>query len=603
MATEKETIILDLKVDQGSAISELEKTKKVIIGVKEEQQQLTKAYKAGEVAVDEYASESVRLEGILKKSQSEYNNIQKSVTGVKTQMDKLIDSNKKISSEFQNAANNIRVAGVSVGDLTTKLAAFAHPAVAVVGVVTALGAAYANSTVGAKDLSFASNQLSSAMSLLINDFGRLISSAEDGEGLISKGTNFLIESFGNYLARGFGSKLAAESKQLALIQEQLEDLQREEISVRSVAADRLGDNQEMLTTISLEQTTLNEKVHLYGEIIGNITKNEDELVDLKKRQLAFVNEQLAKDQENETLQTAQLNVKREIANIEKDADRKRQAIQRQEDNLLDTERKKTFELREQQRIQARRIGRGLTATDSTSFGGQTAEGQIAGEVDVTKAALNKIAQFREESREKEKDARDKATEEFIADQETRLLAASAASQALTTLAVTAFGENSAIAKATGITEAIVNTYTGATLALRSTPPPLSFALAALTIANGLASVAQITRAAGGGDFVTKGPALMMVGDNPGGRERVTVEPLSGRGQTRVSGNRIAMAGGGTLTTGFDDGGIVRNGATAQMQQAIMFTNAIKNLPPNVTSWREWADVNDRMISKTRVAEA
>lgn len=603
MATEKETIIIDLKVDQGSAITELEKTKKVIIGVKEEQQQLTKAYRAGEVAVDEYASESVRLEGILKKSQSEYNNIQKSVTGVKTQMDKLIDSNKKISSEFQNAASSIRVAGISVGDLTTKLAAFAHPAVAVVGVVTALGAAYANSTVGAKDLSFASNQLSSAVNILINDFGRLISSSEDGEGLISKGTNFLIESFGNYLARGFGSKLASESKQLALIQEQLEDLQREEIAVRSAGAERLGDNQEMLTTISLEQTSLNEKVHLYGEIIGNITKNEDELKDIKKRQLEFVNTQLEKDKENETLQTAVLSIKREIANIEKDAERKRQAIQRQEDNLLDTERKKTNELRKQQDIQDRRINRGLTGTDSTTFGDQTAEGKIASEVDATKSGLDKIAQYRDISREREKDAQDKATQEFIEDQETRLLAASAAAQALTTLAVTAFGQNSEIAKATGITEAIVNTYTGATLALRSTPPPLSFALAALTIANGLASVAQITRAAGGGDFVTKGPALMMVGDNPGGRERVTVEPLSGKGQTRVNGNRIAMAGGGTLTTGFDDGGIVRNGAVSQMQQALLFTNAIKNLPSPKVGVDEIITVMNRVQVKQSVASA
>jgi predicted nuclease with TOPRIM domain len=37
---------------------------------------------------------------------------------------------------------------------------------------------------------------------------------------------------------------------------------------------------------------------------------------------------------------------------------------------------------------------------------------------------------------------------------------------------------------------------------------------------------QITAAAQGVDFVTDGPQLLMVGDNPGGRERVTVEPTS-----------------------------------------------------------------------------
>ncbi len=55
-------------------------------------------------------------------------------------------------------------------------------------------------------------------------------------------------------------------------------------------------------------------------------------------------------------------------------------------------------------------------------------------------------------------------------------------------------------------------------------------------------------AAGGTDFTTRGPTLLIVGDNPGGRERVTVEPLSGRGQTRTYGNAVAMAGGGSIST-------------------------------------------------------
>ena len=40
------------------------------------------------------------------------------------------------------------------------------------------------------------------------------------------------------------------------------------------------------------------------------------------------------------------------------------------------------------------------------------------------------------------------------------------------------------------------------------------------IDRGLASFAE------GGDFITSGPKMMMVGDNPGGRERVQVTPLS-----------------------------------------------------------------------------
>jgi len=108
-------------------------------------------------------------------------------------------------------------------------------------------------------------------------------------------------------------------------------------------------------------------------------------------------------------------------------------------------------------------------------------------------------------------------------------------------------------------QAIVNTWLGVTSILKDeTLPTLlkPFAIAT-NIATGLGAVAQINKVnfggafAGGGDFYTKGPTLLMVGDNPGGVERVSVTPISGRGQTIANGNTIAMAGGGTLTTGMD----------------------------------------------------
>lgn len=67
---------------------------------------------------------------------------------------------------------------------------------------------------------------------------------------------------------------------------------------------------------------------------------------------------------------------------------------------------------------------------------------------------------------------------------------------------------------------------------------------------------KITRvaAAGGADFITSGPTQLTVGDNPGGRELVSVIPISGIGQTMVNGNRVAMAGGGTLLAAGQGGG-------------------------------------------------
>lgn len=119
-------------------------------------------------------------------------------------------------------------------------------------------------------------------------------------------------------------------------------------------------------------------------------------------------------------------------------------------------------------------------------------------------------------------------------------------------------EHTAFAKASAIAEGTINTYLGATKAIAQ-GGFAGIALAAVTIAAGLANVGKIIGVdavfGGGGDFITRGPTLLLVGDNPGGAERVTVEPLSGKGQTkifnpsRINGisNGIAMAGGGTLT--------------------------------------------------------
>jgi hypothetical protein len=80
--------------------------------------------------------------------------------------------------------------------------------------------------------------------------------------------------------------------------------------------------------------------------------------------------------------------------------------------------------------------------------------------------------------------------------------------------------------------AIIDTYAGANKAFAQ-GGVLGFISSAAVIAGGLANIAQIESqlaemgsAAHGADFVTSGPQMLMVGDNPGGAERVQVSPLS-----------------------------------------------------------------------------
>jgi hypothetical protein len=119
-----------------------------------------------------------------------------------------------------------------------------------------------------------------------------------------------------------------------------------------------------------------------------------------------------------------------------------------------------------------------------------------------------------------------------------------------------------------------------------------------------ANLALINRAAGGGDFVTTKPTMLLVGDNPGGRERVTVEPLSGRGQTKIhpGSGMVAMAGGGTLTAGSGTGIMsASREASSQFAQATALQQALRNMPAPVVSVKDINTVQGRVTVKDNIS--
>ena len=86
-----------------------------------------------------------------------------------------------------------------------------------------------------------------------------------------------------------------------------------------------------------------------------------------------------------------------------------------------------------------------------------------------------------------------------------------------------------VAKRLAQSQAVIDTWAAGNKALASAPPPWNFVAMAGVIAAGLANVAQIEaqKFATGGDFVTNGKQMIMVGDNPSGREHVQITPLGG----------------------------------------------------------------------------
>lgn len=608
---EKEEVIFEVKLEPQDAFTDLEKFKKSIVLTKQEIKQLEQAYKKGNITLDEYIKDTARLEASLKTQTNQYNTLQKSVTGVKTQMDKLIDSNKKISADlkktqqsFQDVAGQINIAGTNVGALTTRLASFANPATAVVGIVGALASAYAKSTIGAKDLEFAQNQLAAATSLVTNRFAELVSSQEEGDGLFARFTSGILF--------GLSPELAVQSRLIASLKEKAEDLGRAEIETRSKVSDRLADNQEKLTQIADEQTSYNDKLRLSNEITDNLKKNQEDLKTVLGDQLDIIQSQLAFDKNNDQLLTLKLQKEREINKLVADTEKKIQAQVRATENLVAAQRKQSGEdFTALGAIgKAGAIDTGGTKTSDTT--GDTITNSVNAQIDSRKALNAALAQLDQQRLDNERER---------AEQEVRIQQA-ADSAKLQSAAILAGGIAGILQEGTdlqkffaliGIGIDTAQAISSLTAASEANPAnAVTFGAAgALQFATGLvrilANIALATqyvnggRAAGGGDFLTKGPTMLMVGDNPGGVERVTVEPISGKGKTVVNpnSNLVQMAGGGSLTA-FNDGGLSVNSMTSQVNQSIVTANAIKKMPTPVLDVVETTRVQNRIRTRERL---
>ena len=203
-----------------------------------------------------------------------------------------------------------------------------------------------------------------------------------------------------------------------------------------------------------------------------------------------------------------------------------------------------------------------------------------------------------------------------ADIQSSVMVANAAKGVIDELAASAV-QGSELQKALALTNVAINlgTAIGNLTATTSAPSPDNLATGGISgfvkYAAGLAQIiGAITSArniiggaaAGGGDFMTTGPTLLLVGDNPGGRERVKVEPISGKGQTTISPNSglVAMAGGGTLTTSGYGGYAERNGGLKTMIDYNQLAKAMQKAPAPIVQISELNKKQNELkkVSKT-----
>jgi predicted nucleic acid-binding Zn-ribbon protein len=623
MADEQKTVILNLQVDQSKAVKDLEKTEAALLDLKEEQRELNKEYRAGTISQQQYVRENLKLQTAIKKENDQKNTLNKLITtesnsrnalklrvsqltkeydnlntetaeGIKRsdQLQKeLSELNAQITKSsksaglfkdqignypqaFGEAAKGINIAGTSVGDLGTKISSFINPATAAVGIITALGSAYARSTIGAKDLEFAQNRLAAAATLTTNAFASFISSAEDGQGLFSSLLDGILDRF--------LPAISQISETVALLQEELEDIGREELEIRANISDRLEENQELLTLIADENETLNNKLNATNAIIANLTNNQAELVSVKEKELKATETLLAFDQQNEDLQTRVLEIKRELAKAQADTEKRIQATIRTQQDL-------NRQIAEEARLRGlvqRQGGRSGAEEQATLQGGAnapTGSGITEGvdfQVDATEQAAQAQANIIDAANKAKFDSTVKYNELRVENEK----ATNAALANIAGNAAELFDESTGAYQILASAQTLISTYTAAQRAFEAMAgipvigPGLGAAAAALAVAQGLQRVAAIN----GVGFAEGG----YTGD--GGKYDVAgvvhkgeyVAPKSVVSSPAAKPHLRALE---RMRGGYADGGFVANTNTFEANQTMAMMNMVRMLPAPVVS--------------------
>lgn len=571
MATQKEEVVLEFKIEQSDALVELEKTKKSIIQIKQEQKELNKAYASGNITLEEYAQESVRLEGILKKQQSTYNNVQKSVTGVKTQLDKLIDSNQKISKDlkktaqsFEDVAGQINVAGFNVGDITKKLATFVNPATAAVGVVTALGAAYASSTTGARDLARAQDTLSSAIDISTEAFGDFIGSLTGQD----EGGQGPFELFVNALLFKVNPALALTSKAAADAKEQLRKLQLEEQFAKALAKEDERSIELLRRTRDDESKSISERMSAARQIDALFEKSEKRTNTILQSQIDAIQKTTPNYQKN---REAQLEVAKLTAEIK---DNQEAITGKQTENVNAT--RKLLEL---QGLLAQSHKTGLfsdnTIVDPTKSGTDfTKDTGTDPQLESARRLTEGLKALAKQRTDYEKEQADQRVQIQRAADEATLQSASQVAGAAASLA----SEGTVLQQTLALTGIVADTALAVTrgiAASQSVPYPGNLVAMASTIAAVLSAIANARAVAGfaHGGYTGHGGKYEPAGIVHRGEYVVPQEVnYSSAAQPHIAAlERMRLRG-------YADGGhVVKDSMTAEINNKIMLQNTIKQM--------------------------
>lgn len=641
----EETVILEFVVDQSKAQKDLEKTEKALLDTKKAQQDLSTQYKKGEISQEQYIKENLKLQNTLKKEQDqkrsltnlinteansrnalkskvsqltkEYDNLNTSTAAGAKRADELQKELSQLNAEitkssksaglfkdqignypqqFGEAAKSINIAGTSVGDMGAKLASFANPATATVGIIGALSAAYLSSAAGARDFEQAQNQLSAAFTIASNSFGSFIDSLTGGSGTGEDG--ILSTLIGGLLSR-IDAGTAALANLSAKAKRTLQELEVSQLTAQRIAKDALADAEELRRQRDDEQNELKDRLVFANNVQEFINKRESALVQVQQDRLKQLNILLSIDKQNLELQKQVKQTEFEIADIQEDSEGKRtEAL-----NGIIALEKELLAIQQQQAGVNKRLSNKATVGTTGISDVPLAQPKSAQD-----AAIEANKTFADRLLKTNKDFYDKDVEfkkESVALKNAIDKNNVAVAQGIVSGTAALFDEQTGAYKVFASASTLISTYSAAQKAYEAAflpvptvaSPALGAAFAAVAVANGLANVARIN----GVEFAEGGYTGAGGKYEPAGivHKGEYVVPQSVNYSPAAQPHISALE---NMRKGYADGGFVTNQNISSSQQALITANALRNLPPAVVSWTEGRAVGRRVETRENLAK-
>lgn len=295
----EEEIIYKVEVEGIQSIENLTKANKEL---REERKKLDLQTDSGRARVAEINKELDKNNDIIKQNTSALEKQRLNVGNYK--------------NDIVKAAQETKVFGVSVNDASGKVASFANPVTAIVGLFGALVGAYLSSAAGARDLESAQTSLTSNFKFLSNELAILVGADGKGGGLLTNLADAFNKTFFGIegLTRGVIARTATNT---------LKEIEILELDSRAVAKRALDQAETLRRLRDDDNKSFKERIEAAKQVEGFINVREKVLVNTQQQRLTSLKILLAQDSANLNLQKEIKQVQLEIADIQEDSQGKR----------------------------------------------------------------------------------------------------------------------------------------------------------------------------------------------------------------------------------------------------------------------------------------